>query len=77
MKLFNSNKEQPDDYFPETKKEKPSKFIQFYHLWISWSDSDTYVSQRYEQYDLFLFRFTAADQHTVFFKLVFQMADDP
>ena len=26
MKLFNSNKEQPDDYFPETKKEKPSKF---------------------------------------------------
>ena len=26
MKLFNSNKEQPDDYFPEPKKEKPSKF---------------------------------------------------
>ncbi|CAR63230.1 hypothetical cyanophage protein [Synechococcus phage S-RSM4] len=26
MNLFNSNKEQPGDYFPETKKEKPSKF---------------------------------------------------
>jgi len=26
MNLFNSNKEQPADYFPEPKKEKPSKF---------------------------------------------------
>ena len=26
MNLFNSNKEQPGDYFPEPKKEKPSKF---------------------------------------------------
>ncbi|AON97669.1 hypothetical protein Fa020709_156 [Synechococcus phage S-RIM2] len=26
MNLFNSNKEQPSDYFPEPKKEKPSKF---------------------------------------------------